>query len=186
MTLDEAFAKLRRSPFRMRFRLSSRDRAYLEAKGLETIRRHAEDFVRERLAQPETYYYFITVNGERVGAIRIVDAKDGGRKRISPLFILPRYWNRGYAQAAMREAEQLHGESGWSLSTIMQEAGNCHLYEKMGYHRTGTPQKINERMTIIQYEKDDPASASETLILDGNIQSTSPLLSACIKSFAVG
>ena len=50
MTLDEAFAKLQRSPFRMRFRLSSRDRAYLEAKGLEAIRCHAEDFVRSRLA----------------------------------------------------------------------------------------------------------------------------------------
>jgi ribosomal protein S18 acetylase RimI-like enzyme len=112
--------------------------------------------VMQRLMQPETYYYFITVNGERVGAIRIVDAKNGSCKRISPLFILPQYRNRGYAQAAIREAEQRHGVSNWSLSTIMQETGNCHLYEKMGYHRTGEPQKINERMTIVQYEKDHP------------------------------
>lgn len=113
--------------------------------------------VMQRLMQPGTYYYFITVNGERVGAIRIVDAKNGSRKRISPLFILPQYRNRGYAQAAIREAERIHGAENWELTTIMQEPGNCHLYEKMGYRRTGVPQIINERMTLVHYEKDDPA-----------------------------
>ena len=112
------------------------------------------DRVRARLMQKETYYYYITVNGEAVGAIRIVDAKDGSRKRISPLLILPQHQNRGYAQAAMHEAERLHGAENWELSTIMQEQGNCHLYEKMGYHRTGALQIINERMTLVQYEKD--------------------------------
>ncbi len=113
--------------------------------------------VMRRLMQPETYYYFITVNGERTGAIRIVDAKNGSRKRISPLFILPQYRNRGYAQAAIREAERIHGAENWELTTIMQEPGNCHLYEKMGYRRTGVPQILNERMTLVHYEKDDPA-----------------------------
>ena len=112
------------------------------------------DRVRARLMQPETYYYYITVNGKAVGAIRIVDAKDGSRKRISPLFVLPQHQNRGYAQAAIREAERLHGTENWELSTIMQEQGNCHLYEKMGYHRTGAPQIVSERMTLVQYEKD--------------------------------
>lgn len=112
------------------------------------------DRVRARLMQKETYYYYITVNGEAVGAIRIVDAKDGSRKRISPLFVLPQHQNRGYAQAAIREAERLHGAENWELSTIMQEQGNCHLYEKMGYHRTGSPQIVSERMTLVQYEKD--------------------------------
>ena len=112
------------------------------------------DRVRARLMQKETYYYYITVYGEAVGAIRIVDAKDGSRKRISPLSVLPQHQNRGYAQAAMHEAERLHGAENWELSTIMQEQGNCHLYEKMGYHRTGTPQTVSERMTLVQYEKD--------------------------------
>ncbi len=112
------------------------------------------DRVRARLMQQETYYYYITVGGDAVGAIRIVDAKDGSRKRISPLYVLPQYQNRGYAQAALREAERLHGAENWELSTIMQEPGNCHLYEKMGYHRTGAPQDVNEHMTLVQYEKD--------------------------------
>lgn len=50
MTLNEAFVKLDRSPFRSRFRLTAADRRYLEEKGPDTIRHHAEDFVRQRLA----------------------------------------------------------------------------------------------------------------------------------------
>ena len=107
----------------------------------------------QRLAQPETFFYLIETAGETVGAIRVVDRQDGGRKRISPLFILPKHQGRGYAQQAMQAAETLHGAADWALSTIAQEAGNCHLYEKLGYRRTGQTQVINERMTLVFYEK---------------------------------
>lgn len=50
MTLDEGFAKLARSTFRSRFRLGEKERQYVAARGLETVRRHAEDFVRQHLA----------------------------------------------------------------------------------------------------------------------------------------
>ena len=50
MTLDDAFAKLAHSPFRRRFRLQETHRQYIKARGLDAIRRHAEDFVRTRLA----------------------------------------------------------------------------------------------------------------------------------------
>lgn len=46
----EVFAGLERSAFRRRFRLGPEDRAYVRAKGMGTIREHAEVFVRERLA----------------------------------------------------------------------------------------------------------------------------------------
>ena len=46
----------------------------------------AENFekVMARFEQPWTVYYFISANDVNVGAIRIVDKKDGSRKRISP------------------------------------------------------------------------------------------------------
>ena len=50
MTKDEAFARLQRSPFRAGFHLGARERAYVEQKGMEVIRRHAVDFVASRLA----------------------------------------------------------------------------------------------------------------------------------------
>ena len=49
-TVDQALEKLSRSDFRAKFRLDSRDRAYIEEKGMDTIRLHAEDFIAKRLA----------------------------------------------------------------------------------------------------------------------------------------
>ena len=53
MTIDDALSRLQKSKFRSKFRLSGSDRKYICEKGLETIRRHAADFVRERLAPAE-------------------------------------------------------------------------------------------------------------------------------------
>jgi len=113
------------------------------------------DKVLMRLRQPFTYYYIIRLDGEDVGAIRVVDKQEPGkRKRISPLFVLPQYQGRGIAQQAIAAVETLHGEHFWELDTIAQEPGNCHLYEKMGYRTTGEATQINDRMTIILYEKE--------------------------------
>ena len=109
--------------------------------------------VEERLKQPFTYYYFIMEGENVVGAIRVVDMKDGSRKRISPVFIMKEHRGKGFAKAAMRAAEEIHGSDNWCLDTILQEKGNCCLYEKMGYRCTGETQVINERMTIVFYEK---------------------------------
>lgn len=38
-----------------------------------------------RYEQPWTVYYFIVAENENVGVIRVVDKKDGSRKRISPI-----------------------------------------------------------------------------------------------------
>lgn len=108
-----------------------------------------------RFNQPETTYYFITADNEKVGVIRVVDFKDGvTRKRISPISIMPKYRNKGYAQHAIIEAEHIHGKHNWKLDTILQEAGNCYLYEKLGYHQTSKTEIINDKLTIVFYEKD--------------------------------
>lgn len=107
-----------------------------------------------RLRQPFTYFYFITFDGVRVGAIRVVDKKvKNEAKHISPLFILPQYRNRGFAQRAILQAEHIHGDGDWELDTILQEAANCHLYEKMGYRRTEAMKIINDKLTLIYYKK---------------------------------
>lgn len=58
------------------------------------------------------------------------------------------------AQPAILAAEQIHGAEHWALSTILQETGNCYLYEKTGYHRTGRTDTVNAHMTLVYYEKD--------------------------------
>ena len=107
-----------------------------------------------KLQQPDSYFYRIEVDGETVGGIRVVDAGNDNRKRISPLFILPQYRGKGYAQAAILDAEKRHGSHNWELGTILQETGNCYLYEKMGYHQTDRQTVVNDKMTIVGYEKD--------------------------------
>ena len=110
--------------------------------------------VEARLKQDFTFYYFICVGQQKVGAVRIVDKKEvGSNKRISPLFILPEFQGKGIAQEAIRLCEELHGNKNWELDTILQEPKNCHLYEKMGYRQTGNTKVINERLTLIFYEK---------------------------------
>ena len=116
----------------------------------------AESFekVIARFEQPWTTYFFISAMDENVGVIRIVDKKDGSRKRISPIWIMPKYRNKGYAQAAIVAAEEQYGSNHWCLDTILQESGNLHLYEKMGYHQTGKIDRVNDKMDIVFYEKD--------------------------------
>ncbi|MBR2550896.1 MAG: GNAT family N-acetyltransferase [Clostridiales bacterium] len=112
------------------------------------------DKIVARFEQPWTTYYFIEAEGADVGVIRIVDKKDGSRKRISPLWIMKEYRGRGYAQDAILAVEEIYGADHWCLDTILQEKGNLHLYEKMGYHQTGRVDHISDRMDIVYYEKD--------------------------------
>lgn len=58
---NAAFARLAKSKFRSRFHLAESDRAYIESKGMETIRRHCEDFIRTRLAPP-----ILSMTGDRL------------------------------------------------------------------------------------------------------------------------
>lgn len=99
-----------------------------------------------------SFFYYIIADGEKVGAIRIV--QQDNCKRLSPIFIMKQHRGKKYAQAAIKLAEQLHGERGWALETILQEDGNCRLYEKLGYKRTGKVLKINDKMDLISYIKE--------------------------------
>ena len=47
---ENLFDRLARSSFRSRFKLGEKDRQYVIDKGMDTIRRHAEDFVEKRLS----------------------------------------------------------------------------------------------------------------------------------------
>ncbi len=49
----DLFERLSKSKFRMRFQLTDADRRYISEKGMDTIREHAAEIVRKRLAPPE-------------------------------------------------------------------------------------------------------------------------------------
>lgn len=54
-TVDEALDKLEKSKFRSSFRLNANDIDYINKKGIDTVRSHAEDFIRIKIsaAEPE-------------------------------------------------------------------------------------------------------------------------------------
>lgn len=47
---DDIFKKLSKSEFRSRFKLKEKDRKYLDEKGFDVIKSHAEDFIKKRIA----------------------------------------------------------------------------------------------------------------------------------------
>ena len=52
-TIEQALSKLDRSRFRSGSYLTNMEKAYLDDRGMETMRRHAQDFVRQKLAPAE-------------------------------------------------------------------------------------------------------------------------------------
>ena len=110
--------------------------------------------VLNKYKQSWTSYYFIIRNSEIVGAVRVIDKKDGSRKRIAPIWIMPVYRNQALAQLAMRKVEKIYGSHHWQLDTILQEQGNIYLYEKLGYKRTGEIENIKDGMDIVYLIKD--------------------------------
>ena len=113
--------------------------------------------VRAKAVAENRKYYFIVKDGARVGAINV------GRKSsdpeescfyISPLFVLPNYQKQGIGYVAIQKAFALYPDiKVWKLDTILQESGNCRLYEKCGFVRVGGEHVINEKMTLVDYEK---------------------------------
>ena len=85
-----------------------------------------ENIVR-RMNQSFTDYYFIQFENNNIGVIRVArDIKD--TCRIAPMFILPKYQNKGFAQQTIKQVEQLYSKiKQWELDTIKQEKELCHL-----------------------------------------------------------
>ncbi|KTD88462.1 GNAT family N-acetyltransferase [Paenibacillus etheri] len=107
----------------------------------------------DRLNQSFTEYYLIKSSDLNVGAIRIV-RKENKAYRVSPIFILPEHQGKGIAQRVFSMIEDKYNDARvWELDSILQEQGNCYLYEKLGYQKTGETKHINDKMTIVFYEK---------------------------------
>lgn len=117
----------------------------------------SKEEVLEKYTRPGTSGYVFIDKELPVGAVRIIAR--GDVCKVSALAVLPEYQNRGIAQAALKEIERLHSDCKcWILDTILQEKGNCHLYEKLGYVKIGESQAINNYLTLINYKKEITAT----------------------------
>ena len=53
--------------------------------------------IRAKLLQAYTCFYYIYEGKDNMGAIRVIDRKDGSRKRAAPVFILEKFRNKEIA-----------------------------------------------------------------------------------------
>ena len=120
------------------------------------------DKVTARFKQPWTNYFFIMANDEKVGVIRVIDKKDGSRKRISPIWIMKEYRNKGYAQKAIEEAERLYGKDHWCLDTILQEKSA----EKPMFKECAKHPHIDEKGYVLYYTNQCPFNAKYVPVLE--------------------
>ena len=73
---------------------------------------------------------------------------------ISPIFIIPEFQNKGIASTVIEQLFDIYPNTiEWRLDTIKQEKGNCHLYEKCDFVRTGEEIVVNKKMTLVKYVK---------------------------------
>lgn len=99
-------------------------------------------------------FYKILADNKLVGAI-CVFWKEDVQFWISTMFILPSYQGKGIAYKAITLIEEMFPQATtWELATILEEEGNCYLYEKIGYNKTGVSKKLNDNATLIFYKKD--------------------------------
>ena len=97
--------------------------------------------------------YWIVDNSTKVGQIWIATKNDTAK--LARLFVLPKYQNKGYATKAIIDIEKLYSYyNHWQLDTIKEEKKNVHLYQKLGYKPNGKEKVINDKMTIIEFEKE--------------------------------
>jgi len=141
------------------------DKLYsMQKKGFEELLEKYQDFetnpateslerVKDRLDNEKIDCYFVDLNGESIGYIRIYRF-DEFSCRLSQMAIMPNFQGNGYAQQAIHELEALYPHIvNWELDTIKQESKLCYLYEKMGYQRMGKEEKIKDGMDIVFYRK---------------------------------
>ena len=114
----------------------------------------SKERVLQKYTRVGTKGYLFIKDGVPVGAVRINLYPESKSGRVSALAVHPQHQGQGIAQEALLKIEKMHNDvERWFLDTILQEAGNCHLYEKLGYKRTDKIEEVNEKMTLAFFEK---------------------------------
>lgn len=99
-------------------------------------------------------FYKICMDGLWVGSINIRKLDDMGSYKLQIINILPEYQGKGIGQSAIKSAEALFTDAEtWVLETLEDMPDNRHVYEKSGYKFTSQTEKINDKLTLVFYEK---------------------------------
>ena len=99
-------------------------------------------------------FYKILYGDIWVGSINIIKLDEVGNYKLHIINILPEYQRKGIGQTAIKKAEDIFSDAKtWFLETIEDMPDNRHVYEKVGYKFTGKTEIINDKLTLVFYEK---------------------------------
>lgn len=105
-----------------------------------------------RLLEPGSDYYFICLDGEPIGGLRVFDY--GDHCKLKRIYILPEHQNSGYGRQAVRLAEAKYpAAKTWQVDIILQEDRICRFFERLGYVRTGRVDGLKYGMDVAYYAK---------------------------------
>ena len=100
-------------------------------------------------------FYKIILNDVWVGSINIRKLDAIGIYMLHIINVLPEYQGMGIGQLAIKLAEELFPDAKiWCLETLEDMPYNRHVYEKAGYKFTGKTEKINDKLTLVYYQKE--------------------------------
>lgn len=105
--------------------------------------------------QIETENFYKILLGEIwIGSINVRKLDELGTYKLHIINILPSHQGNGFGQLAIKLAENLFPKSKlWCLETLEDMPENRHVYEKAGYNFTGKTEKINDKLTLVYYQK---------------------------------
>ena len=107
----------------------------------------------QRWIQNENFYK-IYLDNLWVGSINVRKLDELGNYKLHIINVLPEFQNKGIGQKAIKLAEGLFPDAtSWVLDTLEDMPDNRHVYEKMGYSFTGKTEKVNDKLTIVFYQK---------------------------------
>ena len=103
--------------------------------------------------RPNSYYYFVKENEEKIGFLRIQTNEELTEAWLGTAAILPPYQGKGYGSEGLRLLEEEFSTvRQWDLCTVLQDAGMVAFYEKNGYRQTHIePEK--EGMDMVYMKK---------------------------------
>ncbi|MNI44561.1 Acetyltransferase (GNAT) family protein [compost metagenome] len=97
-------------------------------------------------------YYTISFDSTIIGGAA-VRKRANYEYRISPVFLLPRYQDKGFGKQIINYLISSYPDAQlWSLDTPKQNARNSYFYEKLGFIPVGESY-INERLSLTQYQR---------------------------------
>ena len=103
--------------------------------------------------QNENFYKIIYYN-TWVGSLNIQKLDEMENYKLHIINILPEYQGKGIGQISIKMAEDIFPNAkSWILETLEDMPVNRHVYEKVGYKFTGKSEIINDKLTLVFYEK---------------------------------